>query len=111
MVADGGILKVLHGDRIILEEKKRMRRYYYLTESPVQDGASKIRRSLERDGAPSEGGSDTRREIREDERRYRRVRFLLLQKDTLSKSQFRKSMAYNGDGIEKPSSTSIFVHP
>ena len=50
-------------------------------------------------------------ETREGERRYRRVRFLLLQKDTLSKSQFRKSMAYNGDGIKKPGSTSIFVHP
>ena len=35
MVVGGEILKVLYGDRIILEEKKRMRGHYYLTESPV----------------------------------------------------------------------------
>ena len=35
MVAGEEILKVLHGDRIILKEKKRMRGYYYLTESPM----------------------------------------------------------------------------
>ena len=45
MVAGGGILKVLHGDKIILEKKKKMRGHYYLTESPVQGGASGARRA------------------------------------------------------------------
>ena len=34
-VAGGGILKVLCGNRIVLEEKKGSRGHYYLTESPV----------------------------------------------------------------------------
>ena len=46
-VVGGGILKVLHGDRIVLEGKKGKRRNYYLTESPVRGGASRARRSLE----------------------------------------------------------------
>ena len=64
MVAGGRILKVLHGDRVILEEEKRMRGYYYLTRSPVRDGALGVRRSSER----GEGRSDSRRETRKDER-------------------------------------------
>ena len=60
MVADGGILKVLHGDRVILEGEKRMRGYYYLVGSPVRDGASGARRSPQQDGAPGGGGSGTR---------------------------------------------------
>ena len=35
MIAGGEILKVLRGDRIVLEEKTRSRGYYYLVESPV----------------------------------------------------------------------------
>ena len=35
IVAGGGILKVLHGDRVILEENKRMRRHNYLTRSSM----------------------------------------------------------------------------
>ena len=35
MVTDGEILKILHDDRIILEEKKRTRKYYYLIGSPM----------------------------------------------------------------------------
>ena len=35
MVDGRGILKILYGDRIILEEKKRTRGYYYLVESPM----------------------------------------------------------------------------
>ena len=35
MVVGGGILKVLHGDRIILKKKKEMIGHYYLTESPM----------------------------------------------------------------------------
>ena len=72
------MLKVLHGDRVILEGKKRTREHYYLTGSPVQGGASGARRNPERGGAPDGDGSDTRWETREDERRHRRVRFLLL---------------------------------
>ena len=45
MVADGEILKVLHNERIILEEKKRMRGYYYLVKSPVRDGVLRVRKS------------------------------------------------------------------
>ena len=30
IVAGGGILKVIHGDRFILEKKKRIRGHYYL---------------------------------------------------------------------------------
>ena len=55
------ILKVLHGDRIILEKKKRTRGYYYLTESPVRGGALGARRSPERGEALDGGGSGTRR--------------------------------------------------
>ena len=44
-VAGRGILKVLHSDRIILEEKKRMRGYYFLMESLVRGGASGARKS------------------------------------------------------------------
>ena len=33
--ADGGILRMLCGARIVLEEKKESRRHYYLTESPM----------------------------------------------------------------------------
>ena len=47
-VAGDEILKVLHGDRVILERKKKMRRYYYLVGSPVQSGASRAK------GSPSE---------------------------------------------------------
>ena len=50
IVAGEGILKVLHDDRIILEEKKRMRGHYYLMENPVRGGASAARRS------PVQGG-------------------------------------------------------
>ena len=77
MVASGKILKVLCSDKIILKEKKKMRENYYLTGSPVRGGASRAKRSLERDGAPAGGGSGTRYETREDKRRYRKVRFLL----------------------------------
>ena len=40
MIAGGEILKMLCGDRIVLEKKKGRRGHYYLTESPVRDGAS-----------------------------------------------------------------------
>ena len=43
-------------------------------------------------------------------RRYRNVRFLLPQETTPSRSQVR-SMTYDGDGIEQPGLTPIFVHP
>ena len=46
MIVGGGILEVLHGDRIVLEEKKKMRGYYHLAGSPVRGGASGVRRSL-----------------------------------------------------------------
>ena len=45
MVAGGGILKVLHGDKIILEKKKKMRGHYYLMGSPVRSEASRARRA------------------------------------------------------------------
>ena len=55
MVAGGGILKVLHDDKIILKEKKKkMRGHYYLTESPMRGGASGARRISEQGGAPME---------------------------------------------------------
>ena len=40
-VASGGILRVLHGDRIVLEGKKGSRGHYYLAGSPVRGGASR----------------------------------------------------------------------
>ena len=46
-VADGGILKIMHDDKIILEEKKRMKGHYYLAKSPVRDGVLGVRRSPE----------------------------------------------------------------
>ena len=62
MVARGGILKVLHDDRVILEGKKRIREHYYLAGSLVRDGASGVRKSPKHGGAPGGGRSDTRRE-------------------------------------------------
>ena len=40
-------MKVLHNDKVILKEKKRMRGYYYLVGSLVQGRASDTRRSPE----------------------------------------------------------------
>ena len=77
MIAGKEILKVLHGDRIILEQKKRMRGHYCLAESPMRNGASGARRSPEQGGASSGGRSGTRQETQKDERRYRKMRFLL----------------------------------
>ena len=45
MIVDGGILKVLCSDRIVLEEKKKTRGYYYLMGSPIRGGASEVRKS------------------------------------------------------------------
>ena len=45
MVADGGILKVLCGNRIVLDRKKERRGHYYLIESPVGGRASGARKS------------------------------------------------------------------
>ena len=109
-VAGGGILRVLRGDRIVREGKKGSRGHYYLAGSPVRGGASGARWSPERGGAPG-GGSGTRQETREDERRRRKVRFLLPQDDAPSRSQVRRSTAYDGDGIEQPGSTPMFAHP
>ena len=86
MVAGGEILKVLRGDMVILEGKKRMRGHYYLAESSGRGRASGARRSSERGGALGGSGSGTRCEVQEDERRYRKVKFLLLQDDTPSRS-------------------------
>ena len=36
MVTDGGILKVLYNDRIVLEGKKGSRGHYYMVESPCE---------------------------------------------------------------------------
>ena len=47
MVADGGILKILYGDRVILEGKKRKRGYYYMVGSLAPGGASGAKRSPE----------------------------------------------------------------
>ena len=47
MVADGEILRVLRGDRIVLEGKKGRRGHYYLAESSVRGGASRVRWSPE----------------------------------------------------------------
>ena len=103
-VAGGEILRVLHDDRIVLEGKKESRGHYYLVESSVRGGASGDRWSLERGGASGDG-SGTRQETREDERRHRKVRFLLPQDDAPSRSQVRRSTAYDRDGIEQPGST------
>ena len=86
-VAGGGILKVLRDDRIVLEEKKGKRGYYYLMESPVRGGASGARWSPERDGAPGGDGSGTRLETQKDERGHHKVRFLLPQDDVSSRSR------------------------
>ena len=64
--AEGEILKILHNDRMILEEKKRTIGHYYPTESLVRDGASGTKRTLESSGAPSRGGSSMRCETRKD---------------------------------------------
>ena len=52
-----------------------------------------------------------RQETREDERRYRKVRFQLPQDDAPSRSQIRRSTAYDGDEIERSGSTFMFAHP
>ena len=91
---------MLRIDRIILEEKKRMRGYYYLTESSVRGGASGAKRSPERGEAPDGGESDTRRETREDERQRRKVRFLLPQETSLSRSLVRVDTVNDRGGIE-----------
>ena len=111
MVTDGEILKVLHGDRIILKEKKRTRGYYYLVESPVRDEASGARRSLKRDGAPDGGGSGTKGKTRKDKRRRRRVKFLLSWETSPSKSLVRMDTTHDGDRIEQSDSTLTFAHP
>ena len=49
--------------------------------------------------------------IREDERRRRRVRFLLSQDDTPSRSLVRVDTAHDGGGIEQPGSTPTIAHP
>ena len=74
------------------------------------DGALGAKRSSERGGAPGGSRSDIRWEIREDERRHRRVRFLLPHDDTLSRSLIRVDTTHDGDEIERPGSTSIFIH-
>ena len=88
-----------------------MRGYYYLMGSPVRGGASGARWSSERGEAPGGGGSGTKQEIQEDEKRRRKVRFLLPQDDIPSSSQIKRSTAYDGDRIERSGSTPIFVHP
>ena len=55
-------------------------------------------------------GSDTRQETRKDDRQYHKVKFLLPQEAISSRSQVRRSTAYDGDGIERPSLTLIFVN-
>ena len=45
MVAGERILKVLHGDKVILEGKKKTRGQYYLTGSQVRGRASGVKRS------------------------------------------------------------------
>ena len=52
-----------------------------------------------------------RQETREDKRRRRKVRFLLPQDDAPSRSQVRRSTAYDGDEIEQPGLTPMFAHP
>ena len=102
---------MLCGDRIVLEEKNESKGHYYMTGSPVRGRASGARWSPERGGAPDGGGLSMRQETREEERQCCNVRFLLLQDDAPSRSQVRRSTAYDGDGIEQPGSTLIFVHP
>ena len=102
---------MLHDERIMLEGKNESRGHYYLTESLVRGGASGARWSPERGGAPGGGGSGMRQDTRENERRRRKVRFLLPQDDVPSRSQVKKSTAYNKDRIERPGSTLIFAHP
>ena len=68
MVGSGRLMKVLHGDGIILEGKKGKRGHYYLTENLMRGGASRVRQSPERSGAPGGGGSSMRSKIRKDER-------------------------------------------
>ena len=111
MVNGGEILRVLCSDKIMLEKKKGSRGHYYLAESPVRGEASGARWSPERGGAPGGGGSGMRQDTRENERRRRKVRFLLPQDDVPSRSQVKKSTAYNKDRIERPGSTLIFAHP
>ena len=77
----------------------------------MQGRTSGAKRSPERGGDPDKGGSDTTRETQEDDKRYRKVRFLLQQDDTLSRSQIRRSIAYDGDGIKWLGSTLMSVHP
>ena len=62
------------------------------------------------DGAPSGGGSGTRCETREDERRRHRMKFLFPQDDTPSRSLVKVDTVHDGGGIERPSSTPTFVH-
>ena len=92
-------------------KEKRYRGHYLLTGSATLYGASKANGSSEQGGALSAGGLDTRQEIRKDDRRYRKIKFLLPQETTPSKSQIKKITVYDRDKIEQSDSTPMFVHP
>ena len=109
--AGDGVLKVLHDSRVVVQGKKR-EGHYFLTESSVRGGVPGADRSPVRGGAPTTtGGSGTGHETREDERRRRKVKFLLPQEISPSRCQVEVTTVYDGDGIERPGSTPIFAHP
>ena len=108
-VAGREILKVLHDNKIILEEKKKMRRHYYLTGSPVRDGALGAR-SPQQGRALDGDRLSTRWETQEDERRCDRVKFLLPQEISPSRSLVRMDTTHDRGGIKQPSSIPTFTH-
>lgn len=112
----------MHGNKIILKGKK-YRRHYLLTRSSAQDGVPSMSESSMWDGvpytsrnsargkAPDVSRLDIRWETWEDDRRYRRVKFLLSQEAISSNSQIKQVIAYEGDVIKRPGSISTFAYP
>ena len=107
--SDGGILKVLHGSRIVMR-RKRYGRHYLLVGSSARHEALETSGSPMQGGAPDASKSKMRCETQKDAKRYRRVKFLLSLEAISSKSQIRWSTAHDGNGIERSGSTPMFVH-
>jgi len=75
--ANDGILKIIYGNKIFLQEKK-CRGYYLLIESLVQDRVLDTNRSLVRGGAPGTSRLGMRWKMQEDDKQRRMIKFLLL---------------------------------
>ena len=110
MVAVGGILRMLRGDRIMLEEKKREQRIL------LPDGEPSARWSFGSQVEPRVRWSSRRRIGHEtgdsgEREATSQGEIPITVGYTPSRSQVRRSTAYDGDGIERPSSTPMFAYP